>query len=106
MYISRLASLSSLSFSDNLIRQILETNKQLQCDKFDKLALKCIHMEFLAHLSRRLIGELIGNPCSGVRHGRRRSCQQFQTSSPWKPLDQLMPNFMWSLLGKGERKFV
>ena len=30
----------------------------------------------------------------------------FQTSSPLKPLGQSKPNFMWSLLGKGERKFV
>ena len=28
----------------------------------------------------------------------------FQTSSPLKPLGQSMPNFMWSLLGKWERK--
>ena len=30
----------------------------------------------------------------------------FQTSSPLKPLGQSKPNFMWSLIGKGERKFV
>ena len=30
----------------------------------------------------------------------------FQTSSPLKPLGQSKPNFMWSLLGKGERKFI
>ena len=29
-----------------------------------------------------------------------------QTSSPLKPLGQSNPNFMWSLLGKGERKFI
>ena len=29
----------------------------------------------------------------------------FQTSSPLKPLGQSKPNCMWSLLGKGERKF-
>ena len=33
-------------------------------------------------------------------------CQHFETSSPLKPLGQLKPNFMWSLLGMGERKFV
>ena len=34
--------------------------------------------DFLAHLSRRLIGELIVYPCSGVRRRRcRRCCQQF-----------------------------
>ena len=56
----------------------------------------------LAQLSQSLIGELIGYPLSGVRCGRRRR-QQFQTSSPLKPLSQSKPNFMWSLLGKGER---
>ena len=30
----------------------------------------------------------------------------FQTSSPPKPVGQSKPNFMWSLLGKGERKFI
>ena len=49
-------------------------------------------------------GELIVYPCSGVRPSVVRS--QFQTSSPLKPLGQSKPNFMWSLLGKGERKFV
>ena len=33
-------------------------------------------------------------------------CQHFQTSSPQKPLGRLKPNFIWSLLGTGERKFV
>ena len=58
---------------------------------------------FLAHLSRRLTGELIGYPWI-----RRPSSvhSYFQTSSPPKPLCQSKPNFMWSLLGKGERKFV
>ena len=64
---------------------------------------------FLAHLSRRLTGELIVCPCSGVRRPssvgvRRRS--QFQRSSPLKPLGQSKPNFMWSILRKGERKFI
>ena len=31
---------------------------------------------FLAHLSRRLIGELIVYPCSGVRRRRRRRCRR------------------------------
>ena len=61
--------------------------------------------EFLAHLSQRLIGELIGYPWSGVRPSassvrpsvvRRK---QFQTSSSQKPLGRSKPNFMWSLLG-------
>ena len=62
---------------------------------------------FLAHLSRRLTGELIVYPCSGVGvvvvvvvvH-------TFQTSSPLKPLGQSKPNFMRSILRKGEQKFV
>ena len=66
--------------------------------------LKTPEDRFLAHLSQRLIGELIVYPCSVVvvvvlvHH--------FQRSSPLKLLDQSKPNFMWSLLGKGERKFV
>ena len=60
-------------------------------------------LRFLAHLSQRLIGELIGYSWSGVRPlassvgvVRRK---QFQTSSSPKPLGQSKPNFMWSLLG-------
>ena len=56
---------------------------------------------FLAHLSKMLIGELIGYPWSGVCRGRRRRClQQSETSSPMKSLNQSKPNCMWSLLGK------
>ena len=33
-------------------------------------------------------------------------CQHFQTSFPLKPLGQLKPNFIWSNLGMGERKFL
>ena len=60
---------------------------------------------FLAHLSQRLIGELIGYSWSGVRPSsvvRRPSSvrrKQFQTSSSPKPLGRSKPNFMWSLLG-------
>ena len=62
---------------------------------------------FLAHLSQRLIGELIGYSWSGVRPSsvrRRRPSssvrrKQFQTSSSPKPLGRSKPNFMWSLLG-------
>ena len=50
-------------------------------------------------------GELIVYPCSGVRPSYVVR-PQFQTSSPLKPLGQSKPNFMWSLLGKGERKFI
>ena len=57
--------------------------------------------DILAHLSRRLIGELIVYTCSGVV-----VVHHFQTSSPAKLLGQLKPNLMWSLLGKGKPKFV
>ena len=30
-------------------------------------------------------------------------CQLFQTYSPQKPFDLSKPNFMWSVLGKGNR---
>ena len=55
---------------------------------------------FLAHLSQRLIGELIGYPWSGVRPSvRPSSVHNAQRSSSRKPLGQSKPNFMWSLLG-------
>ena len=57
-----------------------------------------IFLSFLAHLSRRLIGELNVYPCSGVRPS---VIDTFQTSSPLKPLGQPKPNFMWSPLGRG-----
>ena len=53
---------------------------------------------FLAHLSS--ICQLIG------RMPMVRCRQQFQTSSSRKPFDQSKTNFMWSLFGQGERKFV
>ena len=61
---------------------------------------------FLAHLSRRLSGELIGYPW--IRRPSSSSVvrSHFQTTSPQKPLGQSKPNFMWSFLGKGERKFI
>ena len=63
---------------------------------------------FLAHLSRRPRGELLvyqwlWRPLSVRRPSVR---QQFQTSSPLKPLGQLNSNFKWRLLRIGERKFV
>ena len=56
-------------------------------------------------------GELIVYPLSRrpsvVRPSSvRPSVHHFQRSSPLKPLGQSKPNFMWSLLGKGEPKFV
>ena len=59
-------------------------------------------LKFLAHLSQRLIGELIGYSWSGVRPSSVRPSvrrKQFQTSSSPKPLGRSKPNFMWSLLG-------
>ena len=74
---------------------------------------------FLAHLSRRLRGELLvyqwlWRPSSVRRPSvvrpssvRRPSVRQhFQTSSPLKPLSQLNSNFIWRLLRVGEWKFV
>ena len=45
-----------------------------------------------------------GWPCSGVRPSS--SSVVVHRSSPMKPLDQSKPNFMWSILRKGERKFI
>ena len=81
--------------SDKLVQKekVHSKNEEFQCS------------DFLAHLSQRLIGELIGYPWSGVRPSassvrpsvvRRK---QFQTSSSQKPLGLSKPNFMWSLLG-------
>ena len=52
-----------------------------------------------AHWWAYSIGRPLSSVCMYV-------CQHFQTSSPLKPLGWLKPNFMWSLLGMGERKFV
>ena len=61
---------------------------------------------FLAHLSRRLTGELIGYPWIRRLSVCRPSVRSHFQTSPLKPLGQSKPNFMWSLLGEGERKFV
>ena len=53
---------------------------------------------YLAHLSRRLIGELIVYPWS-VGVVRPSVVHNAQTSSSPKPLGGSKPNFMWSLLG-------
>ena len=53
----------------------------------------------LAHLSRRLIGELIVYPWSGVRRMSSVVVHNAQTSSSQKPLGRTKPNFMWRLLG-------
>ena len=49
----------------------------------------------------RFNGELIGWPCSGVRPFSFRR-QQFQRSSPLKPLGQSKPNFTLGILRKVE----
>ena len=69
------------------------------------------NLMFLAHLSRRLMGELIVYQSlrrPSVRPSVRRPSvrQHFQTSSPLKPLGQLNSNFIWRLLRTRERKFV
>ena len=61
----------------------------------------------LAHLSRRLTGELIGYPWNcrpsvGVR--RPSVCSHFQTSAPLKPLGQSKPNFFMEPPWKGGTK--
>ena len=53
----------------------------------------------LAHLSRRLIGELIVYQWSGVRRPSVGVVHNAQRSSPPKPLGRSKPNVMWSLLG-------
>ena len=63
------------------------------------------HM-FLAHLSRRLMGELIVYQSLRRPSVRLSVRQHFQTSSPLKPLGQLNSNFIWRLLRTRERKFV
>ena len=66
---------------------------------------------FLAHLSRRLMGELILYQSlrrPSVRHPSvvcPSVCQHFQTS-PLKQMGQFNSNFIWRLLRTREQKFV
>ena len=86
---------------ENQLSSAKENIKHLGDERTDLIAKVFLALTFLAHLSRRLTGELIVYPCSGVRPSSvRRS--QFQRSSPLKPLGQSKPNFMWSILRKGE----
>ena len=78
------------------------TGAFLQVDLEGKTFVSQTEHVLLAHLSRRLTGELI--VC--LRCLSYVVSQHFQTSSPLKPLGRLKPNFMWSLHGMGERKFV
>ena len=55
----------------------------------------------LAHLSRRLIGELIGYSWSGVRPSSIVVVHNAQRSSSPKPLGQSKPNLCGASLGRG-----
>ena len=59
------------------------------------------HVVFLAHLSRRLLGELLV-----YQSLHRPSVRQHFQTSPLKPQGQLNSNFIWRLLRMGEQKFV
>ena len=54
---------------------------------------------FLAHLSQRLIGELIVYPWSGIRRRRLSVIHNYETSSSPKLLGLSKPNFIRSILG-------
>ena len=88
----------------NKISALLPLFTYLEVEESNKFTQSLIS-QFLAHLSQRLTGELIVYPCSGVRPSSVRR-PQFQRSSPLKLLGQSKPNFMWSILRKGERKFI
>ena len=87
-------------------------NKLRKRDKMQGLlSILSLLLNLLAHLSRRLIGELIVYQSlrrPSVRPSVRRPSvrQHFQTSSPLKPLGQLNSNFIWRLLRTREQKFV
>ena len=65
-------------------------------------------LPFLAHLSRRLTGELI--VYTGIRRPSvvRPSVvrQHFQTTSPLKPSGGFFPYYSYSIYRKGERKVM
>ena len=70
---------------------------------YRKKNIKFIYNRLLAHLSRRLMGELIvyqsfRRPSVVCRPSVR---PQFHTSSPLKPLGQTNSNFIWRILGHG-----
>ena len=71
-----------------------------------KAKIACVKLRLLAHLSRRLMGELISVPVTQASVDRPSFRPQFQTSSPLKPLGQLNSNFIWRLLRTWKRKFV
>ena len=91
------------------IRLCIESGVCVRFRKSSNIDLEKKFHPFLAHLSRRLTGELIGYPWIRRPSVRRPSVVRrphFQTSSPLKSLGQSKPNFMWSLLWKGEQKFI
>ena len=57
---------------------------------------------FLAHLSQRLIGELL--VYKGIR--RPSVCQHFQTTSPLKPRSRFFSYFTYSIYRSGEQIIV
>ena len=61
-----------------------------------------ISQVFLAHLSQRLRMSY----CDHLQCRRLSVRPHLWTTSPLKPLGQFSSNFMWSLLLKGDRKFV
>ena len=66
---------------------------------------KLVILVLLAHLSRRLIGELIDSQVSVVRPSVviRRRRQHFQTTSPLKPWNRFLPYFTYSIYRQGQR---
>ena len=76
-------------------QQQQQQQQQIQAAQFGQVNI------FLAHLSRRLIGELIVYQWSGVRPSSVRPSSvvvyNAQRSSSPKLLDRSKPNFMWSL---------
>ena len=66
-----------------------------------KLAAKD-YIDWIILLMKKIWPQGVVCPCPGAIYFNH----HFQTSSPLKPLGQSKPNFMWSLLGKGERKFI
>ena len=84
-------------------------NIENQFTKRKEILLKIVHYlacsaehAFLAHLSRRLTGEVIVYPCSGVRRCRRRSpfSNNFSSKTAW----QIKAKFFVGLPLEGGRK--
>ena len=103
-----------------LYKMLPEVPEYVRCDNvmvsfllhtcsYDVTCLRMCGCSFLAHLRRRLMGELIvyqSLRCPSVVRRLSSVRQHFQTSSPLKPLCQLNSNFIWRLLRTREQKFV